>query len=102
MGAVPDEGVTYGDQDLVYVDPDNRLIIGPVEWLKNGNPKPLPIPETEPEEGKRKRGGGRKYFPWGTYRSVKNMYRIGGKKKDEPTESLDEVMGKAMRDPYWD
>ena len=94
----------YTDEDLVYVDPETRTVIGKVEWDKNDNPKALLMPERAPTPGKeRRRGGGKRFYPWGTYRSMKNMFRLEGKrKKEEPTGTLDEIMVKALREPYWD
>lgn len=98
----------YKDDDLVYVDPDTKSVVGPVEWSRNGNPKQMPVPAREeaPAEkgkGERRRGSGRKFYPWGTYRSMKRVYRLEGKPaKNEPSGSLDEVIEKALKDPFWE
>ena len=104
----------YTDEDLVYVDPDTRTVVGPVEWTKDGKPKPLLMEKKEekPEErkkepddkkGKRRRRERKRYYPWGTYRSMKKLYRIEGKEKEvENYIGIDEAIGKAMEEPYWD
>ncbi len=73
----------YRDDELVYIDPDSRSVIGPIEWSRNGNPKslPVPIPPKETEEKKGRRRNERKYFPWGTYRSMKHAFNLEGKQK---------------------
>jgi len=94
---------TYDDNDLVYVDPDARIVLGLVEWSRNGNPKALPVqaaPAADKEKGRR--SFGRKHYPWGTYRSMKNVYRLEGKKRHDGEKSLDEVLPKALEMPFWD
>ena len=110
---------TYKDEDLVYVDAQKRIVVGLVEWDNNGNPKPLAMPmivedddgEVEKPKGKMAEGKtahrGRsfrtRYYPWGTYRSMKTIYQLEGKRrKEEPSGTLDEVMEKALKEPYWD
>lgn len=104
---------TYKDDDFVYVHPDERKVVGRVEWNKNGNAKELAMPDTvveetdeKPAKGKGAKGGFRRrkrYFPWGTYKSMKAIYKLEGKvKKDEPNRTLDEVMSKAVEQPFWD
>jgi hypothetical protein len=104
----------YKDDDLVYVDPDTRTVVGMVEWNKNGNPKSMPVkeeaaaPEGTPATDKKgdkkeRRRSGRKYYPWGTYKSMKNIYRLEGKqKKTEPNKTLDQVIDIALEQPFWD
>lgn len=95
----------FNDNELVYVDPETRTVVGRVEWNKSGNPKSLAIPpkvETKEKNGRRS-GGGRKYYPWGTYRSMKHVYRLEGKqKKTDPNKTLDDIMQKALQQPFWD
>lgn len=97
---------TYRDDELVYVDPDTRTVVGRVEWSRAGNPKSMPFvhADKEPKEkGERKRGGGRKYYPWGTYRSMKGVFKIEGKqKKADSNKTLDEILPKALEQPFWD
>lgn len=96
----------FSDDDLVYVDPDARTVVGRVEFDLKGNPKKRPIPEREldeKEKGGRRRKSGPSYYPWGTYRSMKSMYRLEGKQRKEvPTATLDQVMEKALSEPFWD
>lgn len=104
----------YKDEDLVYVDPRSRTVVGKVEWSNADRPKPLPMeedPRVPPERGgakledddpkRRKR---RKYYPWGTYRSMKRVYKIGDWKVagEQHQILLDEAITKAMKEPYWD
>ena len=109
----------YADQDLVYVDPETKTVVGKVEWTRNGNPRSLPYrkaadeaePAEKPERGKDKdkprkerRGPrGRKHYPFGTYRSMKGAFKLEGKqKKTEAGKTLDEVIEKALTEPFWD
>lgn len=136
---MPDENVitpgTYQDDDLVYVDPDLRVVVGKVEFDEKGNAKKLERPsrdvETDDDESDAKieakddkpaeaakpepkgRGRGRdrrpprkprkRYYPWGTYKTMKKIYKIEGKVfEPERTTTLDDVMEKALQEPYWD
>ncbi|MBI3331356.1 hypothetical protein HYZ99_00165 [Candidatus Peregrinibacteria bacterium] len=91
----------YSDDQLVYVDPDARTVVGPVEWSKSGNPKPLPMKKDE-EQGEKRRGG-RKFYPWGTYKSMKRVFKLEGKQgKVQPDKTLDQVIVKALEQPFWD
>ena len=90
--------------DLVYVDPDTSTVVGKVEWSANGNPKMLPYvaKETPDAKGERRRSW-RKFYPWGSYRSMKNVFKVDGKpRKKEPTKTLGEVIEVALKEPYWD
>lgn len=109
---------TYKDDDLVYVDPASRTVVGRVEWNVAGRPKALQMKDDAPtdvpsEEGtpppadKRKPMAKRprriRYYPWGTYRSMKNVYKIEGKQpRHESTHTLDQVIEKALQEPFWD
>lgn len=108
---------TYNDDDLVYVDPQKRAVIGIVEWSKEGNPIKLEMEssdkleqEPEEEEGKEKGKGTRRpsrkikrYYPWGTYKSMKKLYRIEGKEKEvESYKTLDTAIDLAVNEPFWD
>lgn len=120
----PEPGV-YRDDDLVYVDPESRSVVGRVEWSNAGRPKSLPMkrPERDDEPGdpaaapesKPQGKGGKpdrrrdkrpprvRYYPWGTYRSMKRVYKIEGKViKEESNKTLDEVIEKALKEPFWD
>jgi hypothetical protein len=102
----------YKDDDLVYVDPKKRTVVGRVEWAKNGNPKPMEMKESTEvnEEGDAKKKGfvrrgppRKRYYPWGTYRTMKKLYRIEGREKDtEQYNTLDEAMAKSATEPFWD
>lgn len=95
---------TWKDDDLVYVDPDSNSVIGPLEWNKNGNPKPklYIAPEKTDEKGERRRSW-RKVYPWGTFKSMKNVFKVEGKpRKKEPTKTLEQVIDVALKEPYWD
>ncbi|MDD5623276.1 MAG: hypothetical protein PHI23_01035 [Candidatus Peribacteraceae bacterium] len=97
---------TYKDDDFVYVDPDTRTVVGLVQWSKNGTPKPLPRPSKEREEegeGEEKRHRRKRYFPWGSYRSMKKLFHLEGKEKEaERSLPLEEALAKAQKEPYWD
>ena len=96
----------YKDDDLVYVDPETRSVIGMVEWGKNDKPKSKPYvaatPKTAPKPGEKPKGFWRKFYPWGTYRSMKRIYKVEGKIKDaEPNKTLEEVLPKALHEAFW-
>ena len=131
-------GATYQDDDLVYVDPDAKVVVGRVEFNEKGVAKKLerpafgadvgedesdakietkeekPVEAAKPEPKGRGRGRGRddrrgprkprvRYYPWGTYRTMKKIYKIEGKVFEaERTLTLDDVMEKALKEPYWD
>ena len=126
----------FNDDDLVYVDPDAKVVVGRVEFNEKGIAKKLERPSfgtdvdddasdakieskdekpAEPAKPDPKgRGRGRapdrrvrkpriRYYPWGTYRTMKKIYKIEGKVFDaERTLTLDDVMEKALQEPYWD
>ncbi len=125
--AVPQEPIAsaYKEDDLVYVDPDKRMVVGLVEWQANGKPRAMLMKEYESAEevlveqeakdtsakatptslkGKVRKGPPRKrYYPWGTYRSMKRVYKLEGKQpKQESSQTLDEVIEKALQEPFWD
>ena len=111
---VPPAPSLYKDDDLVYVDPKLRIVVGRVEFLPNGKSKMLVIKDAVPEvdadveaDPKTKDKPGRphrlRYYPWGTYRSMKRIYKIEGKiPKEESQKTLDEVIEKAVKEPFWD
>lgn len=90
--------------DLVYVDPDANVVVGKVEWSKNGNPKSRQYVSKEVSDAKgERRRSWRKYYPWGSYRSMKNVFKVDGKpRKKEPTKTLEQVIDVALKEPYWD
>ena len=94
----------YKDDDLVYVDPETRTVIGIVEWGKNERPLSKlipPAPIVADAKGK-KRSFHRKHYPWGTYRSMRKIYKLEGKMKEaEPNKQLEEVLPKALSQAFW-
>jgi hypothetical protein len=88
----------------VYADPDSNAVVGPVEWNKNGLPKILPYVQKDAPDAKgERRRSWRKNYPWGTFRSMKNVYKVEGKpRKKEPTKTLEQVIDVALKEPYWD
>jgi hypothetical protein len=125
----PSIDVTYADDDLVYVDPDQKTVVGKVEFKENGLPIPKEMPSkfadptdtddddaAKPEPAAAAKGGPKgkpdrrparkprkRYYPWGTYRTMKKIYKIEGKVFEaERTLTLDDVMEKALQEPYWD
>ena len=127
-------GTAYADDDLVYVDPDLKVVVGKVEFNEKGLAKPLAMPskfaepdtptapdtteaDAKPEPAAKAAPGGRggkpdrrpprkprtRYYPWGTYKTMKKIYKIEGKVFEaERTQTLDDVMEKALQEPYWD
>ncbi|MEK7563391.1 MAG: hypothetical protein AAB544_03285 [Patescibacteria group bacterium] len=96
----------YNDEDLVYADPEKRVIVGKVEFGKNGNAKPLQMPEVirPPKEGdERRRGKPRKrFYPWGTYKTMRKLYKIdGGVVEADRQITLDLAMEKSAKEPFW-
>lgn len=93
----------FADDDLVYVDPENKKIVGKVEFDKNGNPKKMEMPAPTEEHG-RGRGGKRdkRFYPWGSYRSMKKVYQVEGKvKRVENGKTLEEILPKALEQAFW-
>ncbi|HLC75933.1 MAG TPA: hypothetical protein VJB82_02330 [Candidatus Peribacterales bacterium] len=85
--------VEYNDDDLVYVDPETRTVVKRVEVDDQGNTKPLVYQSTLGKER------WRKFYPWGTFRSMKKTYRIGGKRKELDGDlSLDEALPRFFSD----
>lgn len=105
--AVSPGGISYNDDDLVYVDPETKTVVGRVEWGKNDKPKSLPYKRLESasssKDPKKEKGQfWRKHFPFGTYRSMKKIYKLEGKIKEaEPNKTLEEVLPKALTQAYW-
>ena len=93
----------YNDDDLVYVDPETRSVVGPLQYDKNGNPKSLPYQKGEglgqAELTTGKKQWWRKHYPFGTYRSMKRAYRIEGKQVEKWGGGvLEEILPKALGD----
>lgn len=105
----------YTDDDFIYVDPDLKQAVGLVEWDKNGDAVPKEWPriaksgeedeEEKPAKGKRKRKPKKRYYPWGSYRTMKKLYKLEGKAKDKDVEDyipLENAISKLQENPYWD
>lgn len=107
------EQTQYQDGDFVYVDPDKRVVIGKVEWVKEGVPKRIEW-EVESSEPKKENSGAEKrkprkkkkrYYPWGTYHTIKKLYKIEGREaqqKEERYIPLEDAIVKLMDEPFWD
>lgn len=101
---------TYSDDDLVYVDPKTRTVVGKVEWDKHGNAVKMEMKfvpqekEKDDDEPKRKgRKPKKRYYPWGSYKTMKKIYRIEGKEKEaDQNKPFEEVLQKALNEPFWD
>lgn len=116
----PADRPMYKEDDLVYVDPGLKTVVGPVEWTPSGKPKPKLMesmaneeeqdkeakqaPKEEAAGGKeRRRPQKKRYYPWGTYRSMRNVFKLEGKQRPpELNKPFDEILAKALQDPYWD
>lgn len=101
---------TWKDDDLVYVDPDTKTVVGRVEFDKNDKPKSLAYKPLTPvakpgvkAEKSEKRSYFRKLYPFGTYKSMKKIFKVEGKIKEaEPNKTLEEVLPKALNEAFWD
>lgn len=97
----------WKDDDLVYVDTDKRSVIGKVEFGKNGEAKPLQIPD-DPVVIEKLRLRGRtsrkkRFYPWGTYRCIRKLYKIdGGLQEPERRITFEEAVQKSTKEPFWD
>lgn len=119
------EAPAYKDDDLVYVDPDTRTVVGLVEFTVTGKPKSLARPMTvftkdkeiqppaEEDAAAKKPVAGKpvrrsapmriRYYPWGTYRSMRRIYKLEGKQpREESPYTLNDVIEKALNQPFWD
>lgn len=93
----------------MYVDPDKKMVVGKVEWSRNGNVQAMerPVLPEPPEEAgttpRRRPHTLRKlYYPWCTYRTAKRVFFVDGKFKDtERHRPLEEAIEKALHEPYW-
>lgn len=99
---------TYNDNDLVYVDPDARQVVGKVEFDKSGKPKALERPprkekKEDADQEKKPKKRKKQYYPWGTYKTVKKIYKVEGKIREEKEMiTLDTAIEKCLQEPYWD
>jgi len=100
----------YSDNDLVYVDPNKKEIVGRVEWTKDGVVKPLEMKENEElhkdkddDPKKQKRRPRKRNYPWGTFRSIKKLYKTHGKEKEvENYKTFNDALERALQEPFWD
>ena len=104
----------FTDEALVYVDPKNKAVIGPVIWLPNGKVKAMEmkieeVKQEETEDSKDKkparkpRKPKKRYYPWCSYRTAKKLYHVEGKyKEEEKNQPLDAVLKRALKEPFWD
>ncbi len=84
---------TYNDDDLVYVDPEAKSVVGEVELNDNGNPKSLPYQQSAEKKS------WRKFYPLGTFRSMKKAFRLEGKKSEEDGDlTIDEALPLLLND----
>lgn len=84
---------TYSDDDIVYVDPDAKSVVGSVELNDKGNPKPKPFKQNPEKKS------WRKFYPLGTYRSMKKAFRLEGKKPEEDGDlTIDEALPLLLND----
>jgi hypothetical protein len=105
-GVTPPSSGPYKDDDLVYVDPEKRSVVGRVEWTRNDKPKSLaykPPADVKGDAKSQRRQFFRKFYPWGTFRSMRRIFKLEGKVKDqEPNKTLDEVLPRAVKETFWD
>ena len=94
----------FSDTDFLYIDPEKRTVVGPVQWSRVGSAKPLLKPEEPQAEDSRRRWSRRKeYYPWGSYRSLKRLYHLEGKEKEEErTQTLDQALERSLKEAYWE
>ena len=104
-----DDTTPYNDEDLVYVDPKQKAVLGRVEWSNKGNSKPKEMEETEEDafedkkEAKGKFKKRKRLCPWGTYKTMQKIYRIEGKEREiENYKTIDEAMDLAVKETFWD
>jgi len=105
---MPDEQLT--PSDFIYVDPESRTVVGPVQWTQEGVPvsqkRQIPedrVPVQTPDRKERRRPRERNY-PWGTLKSMHNIFKLKDLSREKETERyipLDEAITKLMVDPYW-
>lgn len=98
----------YLDTDFVYVDPHTKTVVGKVEFNANGEPIVKWQPPREPKPGKEKEKDGferkpkKRAYPWGSYKTMRKLYKLEGKEKEaERTITLNDVIEKAVKEPYW-
>ncbi len=54
-------------------------------------------------KGKIRKKSKKSYYPWGTYRTMKKIYKLEGKQKEEnASRPFDEALTKAVNETFWD
>lgn len=88
--------MSTADDTLVYIDPDTRAVIGPVEW-EGDRPKKLLREQAEGVSKKAKR----LYYPYCTARTAKRLCEKKHQRQEDGRLSLEEALQKAIREPFW-
>jgi len=95
----------YLPSDFVYVDGENRKVVGRVQWKEDGTPVPLKKPEPPADNRPDRKGRAPRvrYYPWGTYETMNRIYRLEGKKEStqEGSIDLDTAVAKLQEEPFW-
>lgn len=93
----------FQPSDFVYVDGENRKVVGRVQWKEDGTPIPLKKPEPPATPDRKGRPPRVRYYPWGTYETMNRIYRLEGKKEvsEEPAIDLDTAVAKLQEEPFW-
>jgi hypothetical protein len=85
----------YNDDDLVYVDPETKTVVGKVEWKGD---TPLSCHRKDDPSNKRRR----RTYPWGTYRSMRHIF-LEKRKFDvegEGKSTLDDIFKKPLEETF--
>lgn len=85
------------EDTIVYIDPDTRAVIGPVEW-EGDHPKKLLRERTGDAAKKAKR----MYYPYCTARAAKRFCEKKHQRQEDEKLSLEEALQKAIMEPFWD
>ena len=81
----------FQDDDLVYVDPAAKSVLGLVQFDVDGNP----VSRTYEGEGRYTN------YPWGSYRAMKKAFRIDGKGRDgDQAMPFDDYLNAVLQDSY--
>ena len=94
---IPSPETTFRDEELVYVDLENRAVLGPVQWDVQGTPQRLP--KEREEQGKHQR---KNSYPYCTFRAAQHFIHKRRSDGQRLMLLLDEAMDRAQRDPFWD
>ena len=108
MTSEPETIPVFSDDDLVYVDPQKKMVIGPIEFTKKGTvEKKEMLVEVEStdasEKPKRRRSPKKRYYPWCSYKTAKKIYRVEGKYiEPDNHKPFEEVLSLALDHAFWD